>query len=211
MDKYLRTWNRESYLDTRQLAGDLAPLLGGKVLAKAADDDMQSPVYESAIIELPGGLQIHVCTSWRDRVSKWVFRTGVDWRITGKLNGHYRGVNFPSANISASKTVERIAADIKRRLVEPSQAPLAEIMKNFADLQADTQEIAARMADLSTRFPWLTVRAEKDGTEIELYVNSGGSYLSARLSRSGTLYLDRSCSVAGSQIDALLAVFAPPN
>lgn len=209
MCKYLKTWGNERYLDAVEFAADLAPLLGGKVAMRPKDPDDYFPVTERGAIVLEDGLTVYVCTPWRDRASKWVFRSGADWRVTSKLTGHYRHVSFPEINVSAGKSLDQIAKDVKRRLIAPSAEPFAELQENLRDLQSTQDRIAAQVAAISKRFPWLKVKLEDGRTEAELYYNGDGSYFSGRLSASGQIYIDRVGSVDAGRAEAFLAVFAP--
>lgn len=209
MNKYLKTEKCGAYLDCVEFAQDLAVLLGGKFIAPEREHDNYSSATLWGEVEMLDGLRVHISTSWRDRTNRWVVRGSVDWRISSRLNGHYRPQSFPEARISSDKPLERIASEIRRRVIEPSAEPFAKVKADYADLQASQQGIQAQVAAVKAAFPWLKVDLEEGKTEATVYANGGGAYLSGRLTKDGAIYVDRCGTINADRAEAFLAVFAP--
>lgn len=124
-------------------------------------------------------------------------------RVTGTLHG----VEWPEASLDSGRGIAKIAADLKRRVVEPAAEPLAKAQAKLAALNADRENLERNAAALSGALPFLDISVPEDRTKWEapVYASRNGVYLSGRLNSNGGLYLDRIPTIPADRVQAVLA------
>jgi hypothetical protein len=112
---------------------------------------------------------------------------------------------LPRATVSATRPLGRILADIKRRVLDPSQAPLAELRAYAAQLAKQKDDLAATAERLRADHPGLSVNIKDSSTHSgTIYRNGeGGPYLSANFYADGSVSIDRLGSLSAEQFDRI--------
>lgn len=120
---------------TAEFITRLALLLDGEAVPRPGCNDERLPVIR---LHSPRVL-LSISNSWEAR-PKW--RASVmDWE--GK---HIYG--SPSANFTSTRPIEEIAADLRRRVLEPARAHLIQHASNAASAAQKHQQAAHRLAEL---------------------------------------------------------------
>jgi hypothetical protein len=187
---------KEHILNVNALAADLAPLVGGVV-----DPE------DKHVIAL-GDLRIYIRAGYG--AHKGRAEIGVHApSVASQLN--YQRAQWPKMTADAGRPVEKIAAEIKRRVIEPAAPVLADLKAQLANQLDQRSQIEAHAEAIRKAFPMVSVKFE-DGqrTQAQVYGNAGGAYLSARLNPDGGLYPDRVGSIGPERTHALLAALFSP-
>jgi len=171
----------------QSFARDVAFHIGGKYVLPEGDDRSVNASY--AHVELEGGLRLNISKSWETRGTDMV-AVGIEAADVKSL-GYVQGDDYktPRAKVSSSRPIEKIAADIKRRVIEPSAAPIAKLRALLAQRNESAVNLTKAAAALRKEFPSLKVEV-KDGESYNGSVWNQGHYL------SGSLYADGSVSIS---------------
>lgn len=174
----------ERKLDMKAFLGDLAKALGGKVIAGT---DSLDPMR----IKMPDGLVLYFSNStWRasgfDKV-RVAATEPADARVP--YNELPRGPewNLPSASMSCERPMAALVKDIRRRVIEPSRAPLAKRRELLATIAARGRSLA-RVADYM-RATGVDARL-KDGDRSGTFYMSE-PYVSGSFYDDGTVSIER--------------------
>lgn len=122
----------------------------------------------------------------------------------------YSRPKFPKASADTAKGIEKLAADLKRRVVDAAEIPLAQIKQRFASHTADREALKKHAWAIEADIPGLRVDIPQDETKTEGTIRGqlGGVYVTARLSSSGSVSIDRLTSLGASQALAVFAALA---
>ena len=194
----------ERKLNVARFAADLRKALGGAPLpAKDCDTD----VYRHARFALDGN-EITLTSGWRrNEIDKVTVRCSP---LNCKLdyNNTPRGDEYklPEATVSAERPLQAIAADIKRRVIEPAKAPIAKRREYAATLAKQANDLASTCARLRERFPGLSVTLKNGATySASLYHNTdAGPYLSGQVHADGSMSIDRLGSLSADQFERVM-------
>ena len=206
------------YFTTREEYGRTVKVLGrpgfrprsrcrhGRCLYNAPKPDDMGARERYATFDLDG-CEIGVSRSWQDRLADKVTIAISPRDVKLNYNDTPRGDDYklPRASMSASKPMARLVADVKRRVIEPAQAPIAKLRAYAAELKSKANSLAERAAAFRKN-PRLDVRVENGATHSgTIYSNGDGVYLNARFYADGTVSIDRIGSVNAETFDRILA------
>lgn len=119
---------------------------------------------------------------------------------------HYSRPTFPRVSSDTAKGIAKLAADLKRRVVDPAQAPLAEL-KGKVTAQTDARtELEAHATALRLSMPFLDIKVPADAQALEasVYCSKDSLYLSGRLLSDGRLTIDRLSAIDTDRAAAVL-------
>jgi hypothetical protein len=122
---------------TAEFMHRLAVLLDGEAVTRPGCNDGRLPVIR---LHSPRVL-LTLSHAWHAR-PKW-HASALDWQ--GK---HIHG--SPSANFTSSRPIEEIAADLRRRVLDPARAHLIRHASHTAAADLKHQQAAHRLAELET-------------------------------------------------------------
>jgi hypothetical protein len=195
---------RESYgrtervADVERFANDLSKALGGQPIIKG-DESYRD---RFAQFRLADGTVIGVSRTHQawDMVS-----ISIDAGLKLSDNDRPSGEKYkmPSAKVAVTRPFARIVADIKRRVIDAAQAPLAELRAYGEMVGKRSDDLNATAERLRADHPGLSVSIKDNSTyKGSIYRNSEGwPYLSGTFYADGTVSLDRLGSLTAEQFD----------
>lgn len=173
----------ETYFDVAAFVEALAAELGLVPMIEERGE------WAVAKIDAGGGLTLYVHAQHGANARRVRLSSGMqaEW----KLNHHARQ-DWPSITVSADRPLQRIAADVRRRLLEPS-APLVDASKARIAEEADRVQSLRTLAEqLPRECPGLQVKIEGDNPRSAgLYLNRGKTYVLGQLSPNGEVHFER--------------------
>lgn len=175
----------ETRIDLRQLVIDVAKELGGKAVFDSdkmiSDRHGKISISDDTVIEISANtwdkrIVVGICltdrVAWNDRPSGEEYKT-------------------PSASMSPDKSAEKLARDIKRRIIGQSAAPLQK-MRDYIAMRGDQKgRLLKVVAELQKVHPLLSIRVADHGLSAELYLNTDGIYFSGSVSHDGSVSFQR--------------------
>jgi hypothetical protein len=112
-------------------------------------------------------------------------------------------VRWPSITFDASRPLDKIAAEIARRVIAPARDAMAVITEKLAAQDADDAKLAGCVAKLQARWPFLRIDVKADVATI--YGSKDGGSFTGRMRSDGQVWIDR-VAIAPSRAGALLDV-----
>lgn len=213
MSPYVTTiekYNRpEQVLDLHRFAADVCKLLKGKIVQQK-HDEIVNERYVS--IEIDGAV-LGLTKGWkRSELDKVTVNIG-PLGLKLAYNDTPRGPEYktPEATVSTARPLDKIVADIKRRVIEPGKAPIAKLHEHAATCDQQRNSLVAVAADLRKRYPMLQVTV-KDGERFSagLYRNANDEpYLSGSVRADGSVSIDRLGSLSAEQFERVMAALYP--
>jgi hypothetical protein len=191
----------ERVIDVQRFAADLSKALGGAPVEKG--DESYRDRY--ARFRLADGTIVDVTRSWHSREFDKVTISIDSASVKIEHNNRPSGDKYklPKATVSVARPFARILADVKRRVLDPSQAPLAELRAYAAQLAQAKSDLAATAERLRKDHPGISVNI-KDGSTHSgtIYRNDeSGPYLSTNFYADGRVSIDRLGSLTADQFD----------
>jgi hypothetical protein len=191
---------KERVFATAAFTADLAWALGARV-------EKPGDTYDAGRIR-HGALTLYVHGSRAHPLGRVEISAGAP-ELTRRLIG--RLPQFPSITLDAARPLDRLAADVRRRLVAPSDVIHAGLQDALAAQEAHRKNCEARVAELRAIFPTIQLDFTDDRTtSARLYANGGGCYLAGRLESDGGLYVDRVGGVPAERATAFLRALLAP-
>lgn len=189
----------EMSLDTPRLVADLAKALGATV----KPDEMAASEFSPGTIII-GEMSIYVRSEHGAKKGRARISIGAP-ELARKLS-HGGPDAFPAITVDASRPLDKLATEVRRRVIEPAAAPLAALKARIEgehNARADCERHAAR---IRAAHPKANIAfRDASTTEANFYMNTSGGYLTGRLQPDGRLYVDRCGTVEGVRVDAVLA------
>ncbi len=200
-EKYGRS---EQVLDLHSFAKDLCKALSGKLTARDKDE-IANDRYASFTL---GESKIGLTKCWKKSELDKVSVTIAPANFNLSYNDTPRGPEYktPEATVSTSRPLDKIVADIKRRVIEPSKAPIAKLREHAAACDQQRSDLRDIASNLRSRYPLLQVTV-KDGERFsgKLYRNSNDEpYLSGSVHADGSVSIDRLGSLTPAQFARLM-------
>jgi hypothetical protein len=200
VERYGRT---EIEVDVQAFARDLSFALAGSAVSR----DGETPLSNRVIFRV-GADQIAVIGNGyqhKGRVEVTISAPDVPW-VDRNMHDKKHCTTQASINPEA-RTIERIAADVKKRVIDPSQEPLRLQRAYAAQMAAARIGIVGHMKALQAAVPGLYVKRQ---TETELSANiSGGAncaYVSARLNSDGSVSIQHITSMSADKFARVMAI-----
>jgi hypothetical protein len=197
---------QETRVDLARFVVDLAKELGGKVAndPKVDADDRTHIMLGTERLDF----STRTWGAGRGRVHVSIWAPDIKHDERGYYGDKLR---TESATIDPNKrTIQAIAKDIKKRVVEGSKEALR-LQREYADTvrqgRADIKKHAARLQQSTG----LDVRVNEGERRAAVYSNGDGFYLSATLSEDGTIGIDRIGSMPLERFEALVFVLKGGN
>lgn len=189
-------------LDLKRFAGDLAKELGGKVVPNESQHDRYIRI-------LINDTELTLSAGWKsgevNKVTVSIWPAEQALRHVDVPRGD--GFELPSATVSASRPLHRVAADIKRRVIEPATAPLAKRRERLIQVGERARDLKKSAERLRKQFPGLSINTDQDrGQTGTVYYNADGVYFNGRLNADGSVYPDRLGTLTAEQFERLMAV-----
>jgi hypothetical protein len=178
-------YSRPEYiLDVPAFAAALAAQLGGTVEAT------ESGFAGSARIRV-GELCLYVRTEHGAKFGRVEIHSGAP-EATDKLHYSERP-SFPSGSFDTARPLDRLAADIRRRIIEPAAEPTAKAKAKLEANNGHRAQLEAAAAELRAAFPTvqITIRDGTSVTQADVYYSRDGAHLSGRLNADGSLNVER--------------------
>lgn len=186
-------WN-ERRLDVAALARDLAPLLGAQQV-KDDNGDWR------ALLDLDG---LRLWLSPEHGARKGRVEIGCSDPRMHRLHYGASSFRWPTITADASRPLDKIAAEIKRRVIEPGRLALDGVSEKLAAQDADDAQLAAHVAALRARFPFLRIDVKQDVASI--YGGKAGASFTGRMRSDGVISAER-VSADGPRVRAMLDLF----
>jgi len=185
-------------IDLVRFTADLAKALGGRVL------DAEHGEHRIAL----DGFKISLGDGWRqsERGKAILGIRELEWQWLGSDEPSGEGFRFPSIRVSVDRPLDKIAAEVKRRLITPA-GPVAAARKAHAEKIATAKSDLARVAaKLRKDWPSLDVRHDADASyNGSFHRNSnGGPYLDGRFYKDGRITIDRIGTLSADQFERVL-------
>lgn len=180
---------------------DFATALAAELGAKTGE--MEGGTYVVGHIAL-GDLALHLNAEYGAKMGRVKVSIGYAGPYT-----YDRRISWPSITVDASRPLDKIAADVKRRVIEPAAAPLAQLREIEAALANGRAAVEAQAAKITKCYPFASVKVKTGEAQADLYMNRD-VYLSGRLNANGSLYVDRLGTVPPERLSAVLAALFGP-
>jgi hypothetical protein len=194
---------KELRIDLPRFAADLATQLTGTAANNGGYPDERQDI-------MVGTDQLHLSAdNHKKRVHVSISAPEVKY---DDRNTYDKTHKTESASVNPDgRTIERIAADIKRRVIEPSKDALR-LQREYAVKMAEGRASIVRLsAALKARLPSLDVRTNEKEQRAAIYSGSNGHYLSATLSGDGTIAVERLGSMPMSKFERIVAILNEGN
>jgi hypothetical protein len=183
----------EKRLDIHALASDLAPALGAQLVHDESE-------HYRGRLEIDG-LRLCLSAVWGARSGR-VKVSAYDPRAD-RL--HYRSdlQRIPSITLDATRPIDKLAGDIKRRLIEPARAIVDQVTLRLAQQAHDDAQLLAHAEALKARWPFLEVKIGADRAQI--YGRHNGGYFTGSMRADGGVRIER-VDTQADRVPALLGV-----
>lgn len=190
---------KETQPDLERFARDLAPLIGGRF--EKTDSAWGAFIaIEGATVSVgkPAGSYRHC-----ERVVLSIEATGIahnDRPYYGRDD-----TKLPSITVSATRPIEAVAKEVKRRLIEPAQAPLAKRREYAANRVAERDKLTETVTQLRALYGEKAVSTKNgDGFTAHLWISE--PYVAANVSADGRVSIERVQTVTLEKFNAIVAL-----
>jgi hypothetical protein len=188
----------ELKIDLPRFAVDLAKQLGGTVVP-AGDYPSEQQRIKVGADEV--GLSAN---NWKKFVHAYISAPDVKFDDRNNSDKAHR---TESANVNPDgRSIEAVAKDIKRRVIDASQAALAAQRAYAAQRAVAGNNIVSAVAGLRKRVPGLQVNHKERELSAAIWSGSSGHYISATLSADSTVSVDRIGSMPLATFERLVAL-----
>lgn len=180
----------ETVLDRVRFATDIAPLIGGTVVA-TEDHEPRRTEHAYAGVQV-GDLVLHFSRDGYNagKVSRVAVSCGPTREVSRRLAGVTRTA-YPAATFDTGRPLDVLAKSLLA-LIEKAQPSLTRDLATAADMDSDRDKLTAKRAGILRRFPSVRIDEPGDrGNSVNVYASGEGFRLSARLNPRGGLYVDR--------------------
>jgi hypothetical protein len=125
------------------------------------------------------------------------------------LESHERSLGVKDITVDGTRDPAKVAADVKRRLIDHLPAAIAEIDERIAKRAARVDGLASIIADLEKAYPGLSFnRRDNNATTADVYFNNGGRYLTGSIDADGHLCIQRLSLNTADDARALFALMS---
>lgn len=197
IERYGRT---ESVVDLPRFAADLARELGGQVEPEGEYPNERQRVTVGAD---------RLFVSANNYSAKARVAVSVDAADVGhgERNTYARDHKTESATVDPNgRPIARIAADIKRRVLEASAPALARQREYAAQQRAARSDLESAVESLARAVPAVCVNVADDKLSASLYIAE--PYFSGRMSADGRITAERMAPLSADKLARLLELLA---
>lgn len=192
-------YGRKRYqIDLPRFAADIAKELGGKLMP-AGD----YPNEHQAIMVGSDQLDLRADNHKR-RINCYANAPEIAW---GDWSTYDKAQATESASVNPDgRSIGAIAKDLKKRVLDANQKPLA-ARRAYAVAQRENRASIVKNADaLKAKHPGLDIRVNEREQTAQIYSGATGHYVSARMSHSGEVSIDRIGSFSAEAFGQILAI-----
>lgn len=192
-------------LDT--FIGCLAAKLGAKV-DKYNDGDESLPRWRSLGFTLDG-VCYRVSAGYTVKLGSATIIAGCTSELVSTERDTGPRLDWPRMTVDASRPLDRIAADLQRKLAPTGKANVAALRKRLADNTQAGGKVAAAVADILRIVPGARhapIAPDATSAEVSFYDNERGSF--KLIVHANSTYF-RDCRPAQDRTAEALALFAP--
>lgn len=184
-------------LDVAEFGKALAEALGGTL------GETERGAYGRAVIDMGDDLTLTVLGAQSGDKARIYASSPLRHPAAGSpLYGDQ--FKMPEATVSASRPIEKIAADIKRRVIALAATPLANIREELARRQSSVSTLGTNAATLREAFPSLEITVDERNEVASVWGRD--TYLTARMYPNGSLVLDRIGALDADKARRILAI-----
>lgn len=127
----------------------------------------------------------------------------------GVLDSYARSLDVDNISIDGTRDVAKIAADLKRRMLDKLPDAIAAVDARIVERAARVDGLASIIAELQTAFPGLSInRRDENATSADVYFNHDGRYLTGSIDADGCLSIQRLSLRTADDARALFALVA---
>jgi hypothetical protein len=194
-----RTLNRWNEIDVRPIAAELAAILGGTVDGTNRDGE----TFDHWTTIDIGADRIGIRRTKNTRLEISISANDVPAAIVGRVGGF----KAPSVTIDGTRDSAAIAKDIRRRVIDPAQAGLADYRAKAQAVQARDGSLADVVASLQVDFPNLRFTLESGRETASMSGTSkAATYCHARVEPNGGVYFERIGTLPADKARRVLAI-----
>lgn len=125
------------------------------------------------------------------------------------LDSYARSLGVNNVTLDGTRDVAKIAADLKRRMLDKLPGAIAAVDARIAERSARVDGLASIVAELQTAFPGLSInRRDGNATSADVYFNHDGRYLTGSINADGCLSIQRLSLRTANDARALFALVA---
>ena len=197
----------EIIIDVRKFAMNLSAVLGGSGLAAPTSDANSQATFRL------GADEITVTGNGYHHKGRVEVRIDApDVRFDDR-NTYDKAARTESATVDPdARPIGRIAADIKKRVIDASQEALRLQREYAAKKDANRSGICVQMETLRAAMPNLQVRKRDErALEAQVYSDSTGHYVGATLSADGTVSIQHIGSMSLERFARMMQVLNEGN
>lgn len=191
---YISQDGRYYKVDTQRFARDLCKAMGGT--------NLQGEYAMARFMVGTEQIWVHG-DDWKKRVNIGVSAPDVAHGDRNLYNGDHKTAE---ASFNPDRPIERLAKEVRTRVIEASKDALAKQRAYAAEQIARREGIAADAAKLQAEMPNITVRVNDSDKQSATIWAKGDIHLSARLNVGGTVYIDRIGSVSVEKFKKIMAI-----
>lgn len=188
--------HERAYIDLAGLATALAPLLGGTV------GECEPGQYGRGQMVF-GDLRVFLLATPNQRLD---VRCGAP--ALQRITGHSSNTVWPSITLGLGKGLDRIAADIKRRVLDKAAKPLDDTRRTFDEIAARRARLVEAVERFRAAVPQASVTIPEDvcAWRARLYYNANGFYCSGTVDADGDVSLERTSTIHADKVAAFFAL-----
>jgi hypothetical protein len=186
----------EPTLDAERFLADLARELGGAEI---------EPQYKGGVF-VCGPLRVYVRQGYGAKARRVHIGCNLaDLAEIHRARREGRFPDFPSAWVDPDKAWPALVKDIRRRVIDAAQAPLAQVRQMADDGDARTDRLRTAVDAVNALAPGAATMPEGNSYEAPLYLGRG-VYLNGRLTSDGAIYVDRLGTIPADKVADFLAL-----
>lgn len=192
----------EMNFDSIRFAQDIATELGGTAEPYGETYDKRAKIILPDSIELFVYWQGYGAAAKAGKVSIEVQPDDVPYDLRPVYGSQYK---LPSINVDTNRPLNKIAADIKRRLLPAAEAPIAARREYASKRQRKLSNMASARDSFAKEFPQFHVRGENDKASFSYY-ESGKIHISGRINEDQSITIDSLGALSAEQFRAVCAI-----
>lgn len=192
----------EMNFDSIRFAKDIAAELGGTAEPYGETYDKRAKIILPDSMELLVYWQGYGAAARAGKVSIEVQPDNVPYELRPVYGEQYK---LPSINVDTNRPLDKIAADIRRRLLPAAAEPMAKCRAYAARRQQALDNMTSARASFAQEFPQFHVRGENDEASFSYY-EAGKTHISGRFNEDQSVIIERLGTLSAEQFRAICAI-----